>query len=136
MLGDISDRDKYLRMREGMNSDLKKAMLVFTGIPYGQFAASAARIDPSLMKARKEKQAKESKKDLDLGFDLLYGQQRQQIRCLSAILGRSISPHFWLETFCARQKARHQGIEARDLSSRGRSTWSLSPLQGNGTLPS
>src|SRR5438046_9172981 len=62
MLGDISDRDKYLRMREGMNSDLKKAMLVFTGIPYGQFAASAARIDPSLMKARKEKQGKESKR--------------------------------------------------------------------------
>ena len=62
MLGDLSDRDKYLRMREGMNSDLKKAMLVFTGIPYEQFAAAAARIDPSLMKARKEKQAKEGKR--------------------------------------------------------------------------
>src|SRR5208282_5623512 len=62
MLGDISDRDKYLRMREGMNSDLKKAMLVFTGILYEQFAAAAARIDASLMKARKEKQAKEGKR--------------------------------------------------------------------------
>jgi hypothetical protein len=62
ILGDISDRDKYLRMREGMNSDLKKAMLVFTDITYQQFAASAARIDPPLMKARKKRQAKEGKR--------------------------------------------------------------------------
>jgi hypothetical protein len=52
LLGDLSDRDKYLRMREGMNAELKKAMLVFTGISYEQFAAAAARIDPPLMKKK------------------------------------------------------------------------------------
>jgi hypothetical protein len=62
MLGDVGDRDKYHRMREGMNEDLKEAMLVFTGVSYDQFAATAARIDPSLMKARKERQVKEGKK--------------------------------------------------------------------------
>lgn len=62
ILGDTSDRDKYLRMREGMNSYLKKTMLVFTGILYEQFAASVARIDPSSMTARKGIQAKEGQK--------------------------------------------------------------------------
>lgn len=62
ILRDISDRDKYLSMRESMNSILKKTMLIFTDIPYEQFAATAARINPSLIKTRKEKQVKEDKK--------------------------------------------------------------------------
>jgi hypothetical protein len=62
MLGDISDRDKHHRMREGMKKDLKKAMLVFPGVSYDQFAPTAARIDPPLMKTRKERQAKDGKK--------------------------------------------------------------------------
>jgi Reverse transcriptase (RNA-dependent DNA polymerase)/Retroviral aspartyl protease/Zinc knuckle len=62
MLGDVSEREKYTTMREGLNDDLKKQMLVFTGVPMKEFAAHAARIDPQLMKARRERKAKDSKK--------------------------------------------------------------------------
>ena len=62
MLGDVSEREKYTTMRDGLNEDLRRQMLVFTGVPMEEFAAHASRIDPQLLKARKDRKAKDSKK--------------------------------------------------------------------------
>ena len=61
MLGDISAREKYRILKKGLNNDLTKAMLVFEGIPYGDFVAHATRIDPALLKKRQDKDTKAKK---------------------------------------------------------------------------
>ena len=60
MLNDVSIRDKFRILKKGINDDLRTAMIIFEGMEYDDFVQVAVRVDPALMKKRKEKQRKKS----------------------------------------------------------------------------
>jgi hypothetical protein len=60
MLDDVSIRDKFRILKKGINDDLKTAMIIFEGMEYEEFVQIAVRVDPALMKKRREKQRKRS----------------------------------------------------------------------------
>ena len=60
MLDDVSLRDKYRILKKGLNDDLKAAMIIFEGAKYKDFVEVATRVDPALMKKRRERQRKKS----------------------------------------------------------------------------
>lgn len=58
MLEDTSIREKYRILKKGLNDDLRRSMIVFEGVPYDDFVAHVTRIDPVLLKKRKERSKK------------------------------------------------------------------------------
>jgi len=82
-----------------MNMDLKKAMLVFAGVSYDQFVAPAARINASLMKARKERQGKDGKTAVisDLTSSMVSKGKSGELQQSSGARHCEVVPYFLIE---------------------------------------